>query len=277
VVPETRAYAFPRFSPDGKRIAVTIDAGTRSDVWLYDLRSRTPTRLSSGGSVNERPEWTPDGRRVLYRTDEGSGTSIWWRPADLSGPAVPLLTGKAANFYEGVMTPDAQSVVFQEENNVGIRALKGDTTSKALAASDYTENQARVSPDGRWVAFMTDESGSDQVVVQPLHGPGARVQVSSNGGIEPVWSRDGRRLFYRANKKFMAATVTTGSTFAVLSRDVFSDDKFLQAAAPHANYDVSPDGKSLLVLEAVEDPQIHIIHNWGEEVRARWTGRGLPR
>jgi hypothetical protein len=116
---------------------------------------------------------------------------------------------------------------------------------------------------------MTDESGTAQIVVQPLPGPGPRVQVSSNGGIEPVWSRDGRRLFYRANKKFVVATVATTPTFTVTSRDVFADDRFLLAAAPHANYDVAPDGKSLLVVEALEDPHILIVQNWAEEVRAR--------
>jgi serine/threonine-protein kinase len=144
-----------------------------------------------------------------------------------------------------------------------------------VASSRYFENEARVSPDGKWVAFVTDESGSDQVVVQPLSGPGARVQVSVNGGAEPVWSRDGRRLFYRANKKFVAVTATTTPAFAVTSRDVLFDDTFVTAAAPHANYDVTPDGKRLLVLEAVEDPQIFIVSNWGTEVRARLS-RPVP-
>ena len=209
---------------------------------------------------------------MLYRTDDG-GSSIWWRPADLSGPAVSLLAGGSLAFFEGVITPDGRAIVYQVDNNIEIRALSGDTSPKVVAASLYEENQARVSKDGRWVAFVTDESGSHQVVVQPFPGPGARVQVSSNGGTEPVWSRDGRRLFYRGNKKFMAATVTTAPTFAVVSRDVFLDDTFVSAGSPHANYDVSPDGKRLLVLEAAEDAQIFIVHNWGAEVRAILGGR----
>jgi dipeptidyl aminopeptidase/acylaminoacyl peptidase len=273
VLPETRAYAFPRFSPDGKRIAVSIDAGTRTDVWLLDVDSHAATRLSSGGSANERPEWTPDGTRVLYRSDEGTGSSLWWRAADLSAPSVALLAGGASSFFEGVITPDGRALVYQVDNDVAIRALAGDTTPRVVAGSANFENQARVSPDGRWVAFVTDESGSDQVVVQPLIAPGARVQVSSNGGVEPVWSRDGRRLFYRANKKFMAATVTTEPTFAVLSRAALLDDRFVPAAAPHANYDVSPDGKQFLVLEGVEGAQLFVVHNWGAEVRARLRAR----
>jgi serine/threonine-protein kinase len=268
---DARAYSFPRFSPDGNRIAVSIDAGTRTDVWLYDLASRTTTRLSTAGTINERPEWTPDGGRVLYRVADGNTTSIWWRPADLSGAAAPLLHG-STNYYEAVVSPTGRDVVYQVDNNVESRALVGDTTRRIIAGSGYTENQARVSPDGHWIAFMTDESGSDQIVVQPFHG-GPRVQVSSNGGIEPVWSRDGSRLFYRANKRFIVATVSTKPVFTIKSREVFADDRFLLAAAPHANYDVAPDGKSLLVLESLDEPQILIVHSWAEEVRTRFKAR----
>ena len=273
---DPRGYTFPRFSPDGSRIAVSIDAGTRTDVWLYDLASHTTTRLSTSGTINERPEWTPDGVRVLYRMADGNNTSIWWRPADLSGPAAPLLNG-SLNYYEAVVSPTGRDVVYQVDNNVERQTLVGDTTRRIVAGSGYTENQARISPDGRWIAFMSDESGSDQIVVQPFSGAGPRVQVSSNGGIEPVWSRDGTRLFYRANKKFMVATVTTKPTFTVASRKVFAEDRFLLAAAPHANYDVAPDGKSLLVVEALDDPQILIVHNWAEELRTRLKARTAPK
>ena len=180
-----------------------------------------------------------------------------------------------------MITPDGRAIVYQLEKSgspdIAVRALAGDSTPTDIAASNRTETQARVSPDGRWIAFVTDESGSDQVVVQPFPGPGARVQVSSRGGREPVWSRDGRHLFYRANKRFMTAAVTTTPTFAVASRDVWFEDRFVTAAAPHANYDVSPDGKRLLVLEAAENEQLVVVHNWGAEVRARLRGRVAPR
>jgi len=276
VLSEPRAYAYPRFAPNGKRLAVSIEAGTRSDVWLYDLPSLTSTRVSLGGSANERPEWTPDGQRVLYRSDEGTYSSIWWRPADLSAPAARVLAG-GLDIFEGVIAPDGQSIVYQENSNIGIRQLTGNAAPMMVAATAHLEYQARVSPDGKWIAFVTDESGSEQVVVQAFAGTGVRVQVSTNGGSEPVWSRDGRRLFYRANKKFIAATITSAPTFAVASRDVLFDDRFVSAAAPHANYDVSLDGKRLLVLDAVEDAQLFVVHNWGIEVRAQLRGRSAAR
>jgi len=280
VLPDRRAYGFPRYSPDGKRIAVSVEVETRSDVMVYHPASHTLTRLSTGGAANERPEWTPDGTHVVYRTDAGGRSAIWWRPADLSGPAVSLLADERASFFEAVITPDGRAIVYQVEKpgtpDIGVRTLAGEAKPTDIAASSRSETQARVSPDGRWIAFVTDESGADQVVVQPFPGPGARVQVSSRGGREPVWSRDGR-LFYRANRKFMTATVTTTPAFAVVSREVFCDDRFVTAVAPHANYDVSRDGKRLLVLEAVEDEQMVIVHNWGAAVRARLRGRVATR
>jgi serine/threonine-protein kinase len=277
VLSEPRAYAYPRFSPNGKRLAVSIEGGTRSDVWLYDLASLNSTRISSGGSANERPEWTPDGERVLYRSDEGIYSSMWWRPADLSVPATLLLAGGVAGIFEGVIAPDGRTIVYQESSNIGIRQLSGNAVPRMVAATAHQEHQARVSPDGKWIAFVTDESGSEQVVVQPFAGTGVRVQVSSNGGSEPLWSRDGSQLFYRGNKKFLAATFATVPTFAVKSRDELFDDRFVSASAPHANYDVSLDGKRFLVLEAVEDAQLFVVHNWAVEVRAQLRARPAAR
>lgn len=276
VLSEARAYLYPRFSPDGQRIALTIDAGIRSDVWVYDQQSKTSTRLTSTGLTNDRAEWSPDGARVLYRTDASKNGSIWWRPADLSGPAVPLLLQPGTNIFEGVITPDNRSIVYQVNTSgseIWSRSLSGDTTPHAIAAITRGGSQARVSPNGRWVAFVSSESGAAQVFVQPFPGPGAAVQVSQHGGSEPVWARDGRRIVYRGNKKFVAASVTAGATFSVSSRTVLFDDSFVLAVAPHANYDVSLDGARLLVLEAVEDRQLILVRNWGVEVAARVRAR----
>ncbi|MFL5517842.1 MAG: hypothetical protein ACJ8DJ_16920, partial [Gemmatimonadales bacterium] len=274
-----RAYAFPRYSPDGSRIAVTIATDPRSDVWLLDLATGTPVRLSASGTVNERAEWTPDGRQVLFRSDAGGKSAIWWRPADLSGPATKLLSGPPGIYFEAMVTPDGQTLVYQIDTTGGdieYRRLAGDTAPKPISASRYDENMPRLSPDGRWIAFVTNESGASQVVVQPFPGPGGRVQVSVTDGTEPVWSRDGRRLFYRGDGKFMAASITTVPGFAVAGRTVLFDDTYLRAAAPHANYDVSPDGSRLLVLRAVSNSaQIVLVHGWSQELRSRL--RGTPQ
>ncbi len=271
LLPEARPYSMPRFSPDGKRVAVSIASGTSSDIWLEDVVSGSLTRLTSGGTVNERPEWSPDGTRVIFRTVRGGRSAIWWQPANGSGPASPLLADSDADYFEGVMTPDGRSLVYQVdtgESDVMIRRLDGGDTDRVIAATPATESRPRVSPDGRWVAYMTDDGGGPQVVVQPISGSGARVQVSVRGGNEPVWAPDGRHLFYRNDGKFIVAEVSGTPTFHVLSRSDFMNDTYLPSAVPHANYDVSPDGKKLLVVEG-ERQQLMVVHDWAAEERAK--------
>ena len=269
---ESRAMGYPRLSPNALTVAVTIIAPARREVWTYDMSSGAAAKVTEGEFVNERPEWSPDGKRILYRSTRGNGSSLWWRRADLSGPEEPVVTSAGNFFYEGVITPDGRTLVYQIDNgnaNLLYRALSGsDTSSHPIAMSLATETQARVSPDGEWVAFVTTGSGRDEVVVQPFPGPGARTQVSVSGGREPVWSRDGRRLFYRENQQFIAANVRTTPSFSVVSRDVLFHDRFMRGPY-HANYDVMPDGAHLLMLEPTEQAQLMVVHNWADEVRRR--------
>jgi serine/threonine-protein kinase len=273
---DRRAYGFPRYSPDGRRIAFTIASGGSTDIWIYDLASRTMSRLTSGSGANERPEWTPDGRRILFRTDRANLSSIWWQSVDTPDTATPLVLSRSAPVYEGVFTPDGKAVVYQVDTaseDIEYRLLAGDTTLKRIAASRAYEESPRISPDGRWITYTTDESGTYEVVVQPFPGPGPRVQVSTNGGAEPVWSRDGRRLFYRNGRRVVAATLTTSPQLGVASRSELFDDAFLPATSPHANYDVSPDGSHLLFLAGVDDQRLVVVYNWGADLRNRLRPR----
>ncbi len=273
---EPRAYAFPRLSPDGRRLAIAVGSSDRRDVWLFDLGSQTMTRLTSEGASNDRPEWTPDGRRVMYRS-ERARMAIWSRSADLSGDEVPLVAGPNIDVFEAVMSPDMRSVVYQLDTSgadIYYRALAGDTMPHIVSNSTQAiETMPRLSPDGRWVAFTTDESGRVEVVVQPFPGPGGRVQVSSGGGSEPVWSRDGKRLFYRGDGHLMAARIAAGSGFAIAARDTLFADAFQFAPNPHANYDVMEDGAHFVFLKAATEGNMIVVANWNEAVRSRMAGR----
>jgi Tol biopolymer transport system component/tRNA A-37 threonylcarbamoyl transferase component Bud32 len=274
---DRRDYAFPRLSPDGRTLAITIGAGGRRDIWLDDLGSGTLTRLTTEGSSNERPEWSPDGRRVLYRTDRDTRTAIWWRPADLSAGSVPLVSGSRIDVFEAVLSPEASRVAYQLDTlgaDIYYRSLTGDTASRPVAASPTAiENMPRISPDGRSIAFVTDESGRNEVVVQPFPGPGGRVQVSVSGGTEPVWSRDGRRLFYRGDGYLMAARLRPGPSFGVAARDTVLRDGYVFAGNPHANYDVMPDGEHFVMLQGAATGEMIVVSNWAAVLQGRMAAR----
>jgi eukaryotic-like serine/threonine-protein kinase len=273
---ESREYAFPRLSPDGRRLAIAVGSSDRRDVWLFDLGSQTMTRLTSEGASNDRPEWSPDGSRVLYRSERGARTGIWSRPADLSGEATPLIGGPKIDVWEGVMSPDMRSVVYQLDTSgadIYYRALAGDTTPHVVSNnSKALEVMPRLSPDGHWVAFATDESGRQEVVVQPYPGPGGRVQVSADGGAEPVWSRDGKRLFYRGDGHLMAATLGPGEAFTIVKRDTLFADAFQFAPNPHANYDVMADGAHFVFLKAATEGNMIVVANWKTFMKTRMAG-----
>ena len=275
---ERRDYSFPRLSPDGRQLALTIGSADHRDIWLDDLASGALTRLTTEGLSNERPEWSPDGRKVLFRTDRAGNTAIWWRPADLSAAATVLLSGRRLDVFEAVISPDNRYLVFQFDTagaDIYYRALTGDTAIRPIANSQTAiETMPRLSPDGRWVAFSTNESGRDEVVVQPFPGPGGRVQVSTGGGTEPVWSRDGRRLFYRGGRQLMAATIRPGPGFTVASRDTVLTDTYVYASNPHANYDVMPDGTHFIFLEPDNVGELIVASNWESVLRARMRSEG---
>ena len=180
--------------------------------------------------------------------------------------------------FEGVRSPDSRYLVYQVDTagaDIFYRAVAGDSTVRPIANNPAaSETMPRVSPDGRWVVFVTNESGRDEVVVQPFPGPGGRVQVSAGGGTEPVWSRDGRRLFYRGSGKLMAAEVRTTPGFSVVAHDTVLTDSYTFATNPHANYDVFPDGAHFVFLEPDHSSEMVVVANWHSVLRARMAGGG---
>lgn len=282
ILSEPQNYGYPRLSPDGKRIAVSFGANGRADVWLYDIASATPTRLTNAGGANDRPEWTPDGQRIVYRTDRAGQSAIWWQRADLGAPPEPLLFGATKSFFEGVIAPDDRTLIYQVDNSdkqqadILYRSLDGDTTSQPVAATRFVEAQARLSPDGQWVAYVTDASGTVQVVAQSFPVAGARVQVSVSGGSEPVWARDGKTIFYRDGRHLVAASVSTSDGLAVTKRTDLFPDTFQFAQAPHANYDVAPDGRRFLMIRNSRTPEYQVVVGWRTELQTRMQAERKP-
>ena len=277
VVPEQKNYSYPRFSPDGRKIAVGVQTPTSTDVWIYDLASRTPTRLTTEGS-NDRPEWTPDGRRVLYYATGRQGRprgSLWWQPSDGSGVDELLQGNVASGVNEGVMTPDGHVLAYRL-NGGGVledlwyRRLDGDTTPKQIATTEYQELAPRFSPDGKWIAYTSNQSGTIEVYVQEFPALGARYKVTAAGGTTPIWARDGRHIYYVANEQINVATVSTTPRFAITSRQQLFEGVYTFGTPVHAMYDVAPDGQHLLLIKPMNtDAQTIVVHDWKYALRER--------
>jgi len=277
LVAEPRLYGAPRFSPDGKRLAVDISSSSTRDVWIYDIASATLTRLTSDGERNLRAEWSPDGKRILYVSDRGGSLSLWWQNADLSG-APELVERAPGPVNGGAMTRDGQTLAYWLSTpihpiDILYRHLTGDTTSKPIAATSAAEVAPKFSADGKWIAYVSNQDGGPQVYVQPFPPTGAHFQVTATGGMEPVWSPDGSRIFYVWNGRLSAATIQRSPTFAVTARVPILEG-FLLSNPPNAMYDVSPDGKSLVLLRPTgPNDQIVVVHDWKYELRQRMSGK----
>jgi serine/threonine-protein kinase len=270
-------YLHPRLSPDGRRLAVEVQGAAGVEIWIADLADHAMARLTHGG-FNNRPEWTPDGRQVLYTSSTRKpADALWLQPAD--GSADATMVARDANpIREGVITPDAQSIVYRVDtpnNNRDIyrAALSGDRTPVPLLVGINDDKEPRVSPDSKWFAYVSNESGREEVYVRSLSGTGGRVQVSTGGGGEPLWSHDGRRLFYRAGSGIVAATIVTSPALAVTARDPLFDGPFATDVY-HPNYDVEPDDRTFVMVRPVaENRQLVLVVNWLQELRQRTRTR----
>jgi Tol biopolymer transport system component len=293
-------YLFPRLSPDGRRIAAVISE-LESQVWLYDLSRETTTRLTFEGNLNNAPVWTPDGKRITFQSNKEGPLNIFWQLADGSGGLERLTTSEYLQAPQS-WSPDGQLLAFLEINSSTQREIwvlrMGDpspSSGQASSASSgqvpsagsgqgrkaqlftrtrFDEAEPRFSPDGRWLAYISNESGRFEIYVQPYPGPGGKWQISTDGGMDPVWNPNGRELFYRNGNKMMTVDISSKPGFAVGKPRMLFEGKYEGAPVPVANYDVSPDGQRFLMLKPSEQEQaaptqINVVLNWFEELKRR--------
>ena len=267
-----RTFNTVRLSPDARRLAITIE-GPNDRAYTFDLERSTLT-LQTLRFNNIEAMWTPDGSRLTVASDrEGSFTSIFWQPADGSAAAERLTESQRHFQVPGDWTPDGESLLFTEfrpRGEVWILPLAGDRKPRPILQGSFNQSRPRLSPNGRWLAYVSDESGRDEVYVRPFPGLGGRTLVSTDGGNVPVWARDGRELFYLQGDRMMAATVASDAAFtATRPRLLF------QARVPYLDesaYDTTPERDFLMVERGESDTpptQINVVLNWIQEVRQR--------
>jgi Tol biopolymer transport system component len=270
-----QVYLHPRLSPDGQRLAYEVLGGTGTEIWISNLANQAVVRLTRDG-YSDRPEWSPDGRRILYTSSGTPRNSLWWRPADGS-TAAEMVYESEFEIREGVFTPRGDAVVYRADTpdrnrDIYYLPLTGERKPQALLERVDDDKEPRVSPDGRWLAFVSNESGREEVYIRTLANGGARVPVSAGGGGEPLWAPDGHRLFYRVGAKLMAARIVTSPVLAVAGRDTVFTGPFTTDPW-HPNYDVSPDGRSFIMVRPVEENrQLVLVLGWTHELRQRLRG-----
>ena len=285
-----RAYFHPRLSPDGTRIALEV-RDQESDIWIWDLVRETLTRLTFEPTFEQYGVWTPDGRTVIFSSSELGGPnsprSLFRRPSDGTGAVEQLTQGAVAQFPSTV-TPDGTALIFRQQTppklgtapgmDLVLLPLEGEHRPRPLVQTPFDELNAEVSRDGRWLAYESNESGRVEIYVRPFPNvDGGKWQVSTNGGTQPLWARNGQELFYESMGALMRVPLATGSKFeAGTPRKLFDAPSLFRAPGLGLGrmYDVSADGQRFLMIkdssgadERPLSPRMILVQNWFEELK----------
>ena len=262
-----RGYSFIQLSPDGQRIALDVRDHDR-DIYLWNVGTEALTRFTFGAGQEQLPTWTPDGRRLIFN----AGGLLYGQAVDGSGRPERLGEGQLASS----VSPDGKRLVFAEGGDVKELALDGSGRIRPLLQTPAGERNAVISPNGRWLAYESNESGREEVHVRPFPDvEGGRWQVSTAGGARPVWARNGTELFYLApGGALMRVTVDSGTTWSAgVSIKLFDWPYYSTAAANGRTYDVSADGQRFLMIRRGDgsddsaSPPIVIVQYWTEELK----------
>ncbi len=245
-----RAYAAPRVSPDGRTLAVSIAGGLQEDIWTYDVARNALTRVTSEGGSS--PVWSSDGDRIIFSASRGGRPNLFWRRFGVDAADERLANSNHAEVPSSSSSTGRRLVALVETDpNYGrdiVLLDPVDRTSRRFLSTVANESAPAFSPDGRWLALVSDQSGRDEVYVTALNGPARLVRVSTDGGSEPVWRRNGAELFYRQGNLMMAATVTSTPAPSVQAPHVLFQGTFDAGVAARPAYDVSADGARFLMV-----------------------------
>ena len=212
-----RDYVYPRLSPDGTRVALDVLPQNERDIWVWNLAAETLSRLTFAAERDTHPVWTPNGERILFTSerDGPAGVNVYWRAADGTGTAA-LVIESDLRLYPYAVTPDGTRMIAYDTDaaNLMLVALEGDEPPDVLLGTDFQEWHAALSSDGAWLAIESDATGQSEVYVRPFPDvESGQWLVSTGGGSEPTWSRDGRELFYRSVNGMMTVPIRTDPTF----------------------------------------------------------------
>ncbi len=270
-----RAYARSNVSPDGTRIAVDIADGDNTDIWIWDLARETLTQLTFDEADDRFPLWTPDSAHVVFQSSrEGGG--LFWKAADGTGQVEQLKDGRARPY---AWAADGR-LIFEEADDIGVLTMEGERTVEMLLDADYGEREPALSPDGRWLAYYSDETSEPLIYVQPFPNiDDGQWRVSPDFGADPVWSPDGRELFYRSGDvgDVMVAQIETEPTFSAGTPEPLFSVSGYPSPTGRA-FDLAPDGSRFLfgtsgTAETTTNDEpfngLIFVEHWHEELLER--------
>ena len=270
---ERRRYQHPRISPDGRQIVASADAA----LWLHSSDDATLfTRLTFQNS-GDWPVWTPDGDRVIYSTrNPGTTWDLVWQAADGSDAAEPLVVRELEQYLMGGISPDGRTLAFVENHpettqDLWLVSLE-DRTERMFLQTPASEHGATFSPDGRFVAYVSDELGDSEIFVRPVSGDALQRQISYGGGVEPLWSPTGE-LFYRSRQQVLAVEITTEPSLMVGTPEILFEGPYLLSSVFGRNYDVTRDGQRFLMIQPPDPSEstarLNAVVNWLQELTER--------
>jgi eukaryotic-like serine/threonine-protein kinase len=277
---ERHPYETPRLSPDGQRLALRIDEPADTGVWIYELTHDRLTRLASEGnnqgSIGSLV-WSPDGARIVFSYGRSGPLNMFVRASDGSGPIDRL---RASDLTEsaGSWSPDGRMLSFVHvdpttQQDIWALSLEAPGTPRPIVRLPGYQFGDRISPDGRWLAYVSDESGQWETYVTSFPNGNGKWQISSGGGTQPVWARNGRELFYRSGDKLMVVRVDTRTGFAPGKPTLVFDGRYLTGAPGFPAYDVDLDGQRFVMIRTSgEDEvtkQVNVVLGWADELARR--------
>ncbi len=282
-------YGTFRFSPDGDRMAIDIYSQLPADIWMYELARDTMSRLTSDPAEDREPVFSPDGKTIAFASRRGDGTTpnLYWQRSDGTGNPQRLTDSRNSQFSSSWHV-SGKFLAFGEQRpntktDILILPVEGDGASGwksgkpwVFLESPFNEQEAIFSPDGNWLAYESDESGRDEIYVRPFPGPGGKWQISTAGGEFPLWSRNGKELFFRtADQRIWVATyAAVGNSFRAEKPRLWSEATLAERRSPRTrNFDLHPDGQRFAVLQTAQSPaaskvdKVVFVLNFFEQLR----------
>jgi Tol biopolymer transport system component len=266
ITPDVKPYGSPAVSPDGKRIALTLQSST-FDVWVYDLERGALTKVSFGGD-DYSPVWSPDGKMLAYASTKSGHFQVYVKHGILQGEETRLTDGPEFK-NPHAWTPDGREIIFVRQDkdtgqDVYAVSVEGDHKLRPLVVSPFDQIEASLSPDGKWLACVSNESGQQEVFVQAMNDPNTRAQISSEGGTDPRWTRSSNELLCRSKSKVMSVNFPPGPALNPGKPVLLFEDK-----TPWAGYDLAPDGRLVVARDATDKTavtQINVVLHWFDEL-----------